>query len=762
MRHAIRTAAACLAAALPMVLTTAPPAAAEEPAPRIDLRVLVVDDGGPAVGAITSALGDAGTPYTTVDLADDDRPTVDGDFLGDTVDGRPRARYQGVVLPNENPFGAGSAEMAALAAYEAEFGIRQVDAYTYAGPAVGLDPAQETGYAGPLDGETAQVTDAGRNGPFGYLDGEVPFEDNDPQVDESYGYLAVPLADPPEGASFTSYVDAPIPGSRERGSLVGEYTHDGRSELVVTFVYNRHQQQYRLLARGIVAWLTQGVHLGVDRNHFAVHVDDVLAADDRWHTELNCTPGDVDCGGADDGLETDPIRMTEADAAYAAQWSADRGFTLDMAFNGGGSDLHRSEHGSDPLAARMLADQASHRWINHTYNHLFLGCVQDVTVVPWRCATDEEGQTRWESQALITTQIDNNLSWADRNDLAVDERELVTGEHSGLVTLPQQPRDNPNLAPSLTTTGVTWIASDASREAAQRPLGPALTVPRYPMNIFYNAGRTAEQVDEYNWIYTRRSDGGSGLCEDSPATTTCLDAPLDLSTGYESYIVPLEARIALRHVMGNDPRPHFIHQSNLAEDRIAYPALDRILDDYADLFAGNTPMVNLPMRAVGQEMRQRAAWRAALDAGEVTAHRTGPTVTVDAPAGLRVPLTAPEGTVQRPGADGPAPAFGESYAGLRTGWAEPGGDGRTILDLPGAPQEPENPGDPDGPDAPQEQDPRCLPDLLRLLDLLGLLEEVCGLLTPDAQGFREPAERTEMPAGAAEPVPYGPGDTAVR
>ena len=95
------------------------------------------------------------------------------------------------------------------------------------------------------------------------------------------------------------------------------------------------------------------------------------------------------------------------------------------------------------------------------------------------------------------------------------------------------------------------------------------------MNVFYNAGRAAEQVDEYNWIYTSRAHGGSGICEDNPATTTCLAAPLDTATGYADHIVPLEARIALGHVLANDPRPHYVHQSNLAEDRIAYPVLDR-------------------------------------------------------------------------------------------------------------------------------------------------------------------------------------------
>ena len=55
-------------------------------------------------------------------------------------------------------------------------------------------------------------------------------------------------------------------------------------------------------------------------------------------------------------------------------------------------------------------------------------------------------------------------------------------------------------------------------------MGQALTVPRFPMNVYYNAGRTADEVVEYNWLYTSTAQGGSGLCTANPATSTCLPA----------------------------------------------------------------------------------------------------------------------------------------------------------------------------------------------------------------------------------------------
>ncbi|MFE0734438.1 hypothetical protein [Streptomyces sp. NPDC058855] len=670
--------AALLAAAVALLATAVPQAGAAHAgltgpaaraaaaglAPRVDLTVLVVDDGGSAVDAIIAELKGSGVPYRRIDLADPNRPVVDAAFLSDPSDGatgRPRARYQGVVLPHESAFGPDSAEHRALQEYERTFGIPQVDAYTWAHPGVGLDHTSEGGYSGVLDGATTTVTDAGRAGPFRYLAGPLVFEDNDPSVAESYGYAGRPRP------GYTSYLDLPVEGGG-RASLVGEYAAGGRRELVVTFAHNRHQRQFRALARGIVDWLTQGVHLGRSRHYFSVHVDDVLAPDARWDPVRDCTPGDLDCAGGD-GAADNPIRMTAADATYAAAWQKASGFTLDMVYNGGQGEQWKSAHGgTDPLAARLIADRAQYRWINHTYTHPFLGCVQDTGVVPWRCAQDAAGNTLWVGRSQLSAEIRNNLTWAAGKGISVDRSELVTGEHSGLRTLPQQPADNPHLAGALADNGVTWIASDNSREPGQRAVGAALTVPRHPMNVYYNVGTAAEMTDEYNWIYTSRADGGSGVCETDPAST-CLPAPLDTATGYATHIAPREARTAFSHVLANDPRPHYAHQSNLAEERLLYPVLDQVLADHRALFAANTPLVNPRQRDVGTELKRRAAWDRALAAGQVTAYRVGSTVTVQAPAGVAVPVTAPEGT-RRQLVLGSAP-FGEAYAGSRSAWTAP-------------------------------------------------------------------------------------------
>ncbi|MFE2329440.1 hypothetical protein ACFXD5_37005 [Streptomyces sp. NPDC059385] len=653
--------AAAVMAAAALVSVAVPAASAQAAtAPRIDLKVLVVDDGGSSVEAITAELRDTGVPYTRVQLGAPGRPVIDAAFLGDTVDGRPRAKYQGVVLPNENPFGEGSAEMAALGAYETTYGIRQVDAYTWAHPGVGLEYTDNGGYSGQLDGTKAAVTAAGKAGPFGYLGGQVTFEDNSALVPESYGFMGKPRA------GYTSYLDAPVGSGR--ASLVGEYVHDGRSELVVTFGYNQYQQQFRLLARGIVDWLTQGVHLGQSRNYFAVHVDDVFAPDARWSKDLNCTPGDYACAGGEGKEST--IRMTAADAVYAAQWQTSKNFKLDMLFNAGAGEEWKAENGgTDALTAQLVADRAKYRWMNHTYTHPFLGCVQDTSTTPWTCVKDANGAIKYMSRADISAQIRDNNNWAAAKGITTDRTEIVTGEHSGLKTAPQQPQDNPNLAGAFADNGIKWAGSDNSREPAQRPVGAALTVPRHPMNVYYNTGTNAEMADEYNWIYGSRAAGGSGICEDNPATSTCLPAALDVNTGYLDYIVPQEARTALRHVLANDPRPHYVHQSNLAEDRTLYPVLNQVLDTYRALYAPSAPIVNQSMKDTGVELSRRAAWDNAIANNQVTAYRIGTAVTVKAPAGVLAPVTAPNGTKKQlllGTAD-----FGTAYAGSRSTWTGP-------------------------------------------------------------------------------------------
>ena len=121
--------------------------------------------------------------------------------------------------------------------------------------------------------------------------------------------------------------------------------------------------------------------------------------------------------------------------------------------------------------------------------------------------------------------------------------------------------------------------------------------------------------------------------------------------------------------ISNDPLPHYAHQSNLAEDRVLYPVLDQVLAGYQALFADNTPLENLRESAIGTELQNRTAWQTAVTNGDVEAYRIGTTVTVNAPTGIQIPLTAPEGTTKQLPLG--TAAFGTPYAGERSAWTAP-------------------------------------------------------------------------------------------
>jgi hypothetical protein len=644
------TLATAVAAAATTALVVTPAFAAAPTGSRVELKVLVVTDGGPATTAIAAELRSEGVPYQEVNLADPARPAIDAAFLADTVTsaGRliDRAHFQAVVMPGPDPFG-NPAELAALTAYQQKFDIPQVNAYVYPGAGLGM---QTPTYAGPLDGITATLTTAGKS-VFTYLKGSVPFEDNSPAVTESYGYLSTPA----DATAVTPLLTATAPDGSAGNTLVAEYRAGDRRQLSLSFVYNSAQQQFRLLAPGIVTWLTGGVHLGLSRNFLSVQVDDIFMGDARWSTTGNCTPGE-DCKA---GITTKDIRMTPADVSAVSSWQTSRAFTFDMVFNGAGSAEAAADSlfRLDPLTVAFQLQKGNFRWTNHTWSHDYLGCVRDTTVIPWKCTPT------WAGQALITSEISKNVSWATSSlrKLPIDRTELVTGEHSGLYILPQQPQTNLNLAPALTGQGIRWLAADNSRMPDQIQVGSALTVPRYPMTVYFNAGKRTEMTDEYNWIYTSRADGGSGICEDNPGTTTCI-APLNVTTGFQSYIVPLETRLALGRMLNNDPRPYYAHQGNLAEDRILLTMMDSILARYRSLVADNAPFVNPRMGAAGLELQRQNAWRAAVANGTVSGYVQDKAVHIEAPASVAVPVTTITGTKR-----GTA-VFGDAYAGLRSAW----------------------------------------------------------------------------------------------
>jgi hypothetical protein len=645
----------------PSHAAASPAAAAPAPSPAaphggVDLNVLVVTDGTPAVEAIRQQLGAEGMPYTVIDLHKASRQRITRTFLAHAVPGGTRGgNFEGIVLPGASPAALSGSERAALNWYESRFGVRQVDAYAPPEPDLGMGAP---GYSGPLSGKVS-VTRAGARAGFGYLQGSFPFSGG-VAGQAPFGYLAQPVA----GGGATPLLTAADPRSSGSGTLVWQYDSGGRQQLALSFGYGGYNLQFRYLAHGIVDWVTRGVNLGFWRNYLDIAYDDMFLGDAQWSPIGHCTPGASICPK---GTPMTPIiRMTPADVAYATAWEKQHHFKIEFLYNGGAS-ARFAEHGVDALLVATRPVAKDFYWVNHTYTHAYFGCKQDFRTTPWTCVRSG-GRIVWAAgTGLINSQIEDNFGWARRNGIPAEAGVLASGEYSGLRILPQQPVDNPYMDTAMGPDGIQWVALDASREPNMRSVGAALGVPRHPIDVGYDVDNVADEVNEFNWYNTSKADGGSGLCEGSK-TTACLK-PLNPKTGWTSFIVPGQVQIVLAAVLNNDPRPFFMHQSNLAGERLAYPVMDGVLNAYHAVYGPSAPILNLPMSGDGAVLHNQQEWAQARRAGTVTAYVQGSTLTITGPPGTLVPATVPAGTSVGSAGWG---TYGSGYAGELSGYTRLG------------------------------------------------------------------------------------------
>jgi hypothetical protein len=843
VRVVLLAALALIAVAVPVVLAAAPNHAG--PAQRLDARVLLLSADGtePGLAAWKYELAREGVPFDAVVsyTGAAKTSTLTDAQLADYGD--QHAKYDAVILATgdlthavTNADGSTSylsaltdAEWSAVTKLEKTFGVRQLSDYTAPGPAHGL-VATPTGAS--QDGKTGTLTDAGKAA-FPYLKGPVPIPDDspDPLASEAFGYVGTPV----NARDWQTLVSAP-----GGGAYLGVYTHpeDGREEMVMTVAGNENQSHVQVLRHGMLNWVTRGVFLGFQRNYLELQVDDLFLGDDAWDPATHTTNYDPATAS----------RMTPGDVTQAAQWSKARSLRIDFAYNGGGSAqwLDRvnndtdpnNDASADPLVGAVQADKTAFGFVNHTFDHPNLDC---------------------SSAEFITKQINDNVAWATARGIAIDPREVVTGEHSGLAnsrpgnpgtidppsiddvaattgtpppssttppgtTTPGVPSgtydyavtarsaagessasvvagevvgttgttgntvavsfnavchavsyqiyrrtatsgawglvgsltrsataptddgttpltltivddkavagtgappaangaaiapygQNPNFLTGVLTSGIGFVATDASKTYPQTPgtvtgpqwpLGATFTegtppasfqaVPRYPSNVYYNVSRQGQQLDEYNWIYVAPANGGG--CVPIAGVTTCRTA----AATWAEYLGS-ENTIMFRHLMGNDPRPHFMHQSNLADYNpalpetdpnqggILYPVVDGLLARYdATIDRAKAPLVQLTSAQVAATLAQQSAWAAHLAAGDVTAWvQDGRLHVKNASAQpVEVPLT---GTT-----------VGDLYAGQRSGWKTVAAGAEEVV----SPDEPVNAAAPTIDGTPRAGDP---------------------------------------------------------
>lgn len=543
------------------------------------LRFLVVAPDGPDATTAywRDALGRAGVPYDV--LVPSKRAPLTFAGLARGTSGR----YQAVVVARSALGALAPGELAALEDYERRFAVRRISS----------GPESPSARADPLNAQTlsgtAWLTREGRR-VFPGLRGPVPVSDA--------RVAGRALGSRPAGSVLLRAGTTP---------LLSEVRHpDGRQELVDGLVQDPERLHSQLLAPGLIAWASRGVHLGLWRHHLSVQVDDVLLAAFLWDRRAK-RPGRPGRAGR--------VIMTPADVDRAASWSDRAGLRLDLGINASGAESHGGD--CTELGQAVIAHRDDFGFFNHTYEHLNLDDAAEGTIV---------------------AEIGRNAAWARRNGIPLDPAEVVTGEHSGLA--------NPELPSALRAAGVRWIAADAADSLQVGRRGPAITVPRYPSNIYFDVATRAELLDQYNHRYV-------GGCR---RPVSCLPRPAT----WDELLRDETGRL-LRLVLGNDPRPLFVHQNNLAAQGTLYPFLDEVLRAYR-----RSVRAALLQPRLAETGRDLLRWRRFRERREgLVAWRAGDRLFLHSPRAVEVPITG-----LRDGA---------LYGGRRSGWVTVPAGVKTIL-----------------------------------------------------------------------------------
>jgi hypothetical protein len=508
-------------------------------------------------------------------------------------------------------------EWAALHAYEADFGVREVEWYA--------NPYWEEGFgattgANPVTG-TLTPAATGAGAPFSYLK---------PGASITIAQWTV-LAQATDPAIVKLLVDA------SGNALVStRLTADLRETMKVTFASNFADVHGLVLAHGYIEWLTKGVYLGHYRATLSPQIDDYFIPDEIFPVNpdacvYNGQPACV-CDGSLQACKSYLMTIDDLKAVLAWQGgiqATDPGFRLAMAFNGQGAVLT----GTDKFTEATRAAQASFLWINHTYGHLNLGKTigRPDVIQP----TDTKA-----------FEVTNNFSL---NETVAKSVGLANYRSSRIVSPDVSGLSNPEALLALGHAGVRYMITDASVPGWNNPTPNVgmysafqrniYLVPRRASNLFYDVSTPTEWKDQYDALYANKpvSQGGAG-------GVSSVDQILDR-----------ESNNLLTYLLRGDADPLMFHQANLR----AYTAGKTLLGDLIDATLtkyrtySTLPIHSPDLDVVAERMK-------------VTGERNAAGVVATLTPGVSVTFTSPKASRVAFSRDLAAPACatagGESYA----------------------------------------------------------------------------------------------------
>ena len=494
-----------------------------------------------------------------------------------------------------------AADWLALWNYEASFGVRQVTFYTNPSADLGFGPATAIStdvkpYLATYCTDPANV--------FGSVNRASGL-----RIKNAYTYLARP-AIPATGETIR-----PLATDAQGHALVlyKKYA-DGRENLALTFDSNQFLVQTLTLTYDLLNWVTRGLYVGEHRIWASAQVDDLFLSNDEWPA-TDKTPGPS-------------YRMNAADLTALASWQSKvqgdpllADFRLDLGFNGVGTVP--GQYVGDDLTAAAKLQQATFKWISHTWSHKYLDTLSYANTM------DELLQNNTRATWLGLSSFDSQV--------------LITPNVSGL--------KNPSALRAGSDSGVRFVVSDTSIAGQDNPspnvglynsLQPSIfEIPRRPTNLYYNVTSNAEWVAEYNAFY---APGG-------------LWPTWDHALSFAE-VLDKESDILLQYLLRGEMDPWMFHQANLRASAGGQGTASTIGELIDRTFAKYRAQLSLPIQSptmlqLGTKMKRATDFRSA---GVTAVISPGKSITLTTTKPCYVPIT------------GSHTATAELYAGQYSDW----------------------------------------------------------------------------------------------
>jgi uncharacterized repeat protein (TIGR01451 family) len=624
------------------------------------MKVLVISAAGtaPSYLATTSILDQIGVPYDRIVLTGTSKTALQM-VAGTLSDGAGNGKYQGIILEtgdlaaynqatNNYPSALTAAQWAMLRQYQFDFGVRTATMYTRPASTIdvngvaldltyGLTPvsARSTNdYTSPADRPVTATFTASGASVFSYLNAANPVI-----VKNAYTYLSTPNAGT-QTVPLLMATEGPY-------AIASTYTGDGWENLAISADGNPELTHSLLMGYGVVNWVTKGVFLGERKIYLSAQPDDVFLPDDLWDPVSKTTPNDT----ASNSNPRYRHRNTGTDYNSLVAWqTALRANTqtaairLELPFNGVGynttdPELLNLNEATDSLSPAVRANPDAFRWINHTWDHTSL--------------VREDGFTPTVTSMLQQFQWNHEVATGLRSGSPDDGGARVTFGlyHKGALIQPDiSGLENTVFWSAAKTFGLQYILMDTSRAYSyfipSRPtVGPIppntgytssldssnpkiVIIPRYPTNLFYNVSTPDEWVSEFNYFYASKppSQGGIGYAMTYPQIL-----------GYESEVL-------LRYMLKYNVNSWMFHAANLRDYDGTGPNNKSLLSDLLDIVTNkyngmyNLPIVSPSQAEIGEIMKARMAYNAAIAGGLKGRVVYGPTVRIELtnPSGVRV------------------------------------------------------------------------------------------------------------------------------